>query len=197
LNLWPGGASRARKRLFCPLSRRSLGRTESPSAKPTEDRITIKRSDQFARNQIERRRSLADANACRSALTPQKSGHSGFFTVDLSGIPSGMCCRQASIGWPMTRKSIRSPLKCAASDKPCQIALNRIPPFALKVLASKKRAGRASVRRPPTTKFLGAGADASKYRRHVSPPRSFPPGEDRLRVRGLDLPPVAGCGRVA
>jgi hypothetical protein len=29
-------SSRARKRSFCPLSRRSLGRSESPSAKPTE-----------------------------------------------------------------------------------------------------------------------------------------------------------------
>src|SRR5271157_1161675 len=37
-------SSRARKRSFCPLSRRSLGRIESPSAKPTERQNHDRRS---------------------------------------------------------------------------------------------------------------------------------------------------------
>jgi hypothetical protein len=66
------------------------------------------------------------------------------------------------------------------------------PGCALQLLASKSPPLGTSVWKPPTTNFLGAAADASKYRRPVSPARSFPPGEDRLRVGGLYLLRVAG-----
>ena len=66
-------SSRARKRSFCRLSRRSLGRIESPPPSRRRDRITTKRPDQFARNQADRHRFLANTMTSRSPETPQKS----------------------------------------------------------------------------------------------------------------------------
>ncbi len=68
LAIW---SSRALKKSSCPLSRRSVGRIESPSAIRWSDRITTKRPDQFARNQADRRRSAANAMTCQSVETPK------------------------------------------------------------------------------------------------------------------------------
>src|SRR5580698_3999131 len=58
-------SSRARKRSFCPLSRRSLGRIESPSAKPTERQ----NHDQTTRSICKKRNQQRPLSCKRNNLT--------------------------------------------------------------------------------------------------------------------------------
>jgi len=53
--------------IFCPLSRRSLGRIESPSDKPTERQNHGQTIRSIARNQADRRCFLANVMTCQFA----------------------------------------------------------------------------------------------------------------------------------